>query len=162
MILAQITNTECKNAMLAHWGRVTHICVSKLTIIGWDNGLSPGRRQAIISTNARILLIGPLGTNFNETSIEIHAFPFKKIHLKMSSGKWRPFYLGLNVLSDALYYVMPPYPICNTTRICDILWSLLYSLSQLTHFVLVAPYESWLTLVQLMAWCLKAPSHYLN
>ena len=29
---------------LTHWGRVTHICVNKLTIIGSDNGLSPGRR----------------------------------------------------------------------------------------------------------------------
>ena len=34
--------------MLTHWGWVTHICVGKLTIIGSDNGLSPGRRQAII------------------------------------------------------------------------------------------------------------------
>ena len=33
---------------LTHCGRATHICVSKLTIIGSDNGLSPGRRQAII------------------------------------------------------------------------------------------------------------------
>ena len=33
---------------LTHWGRVTHICVGKLTIIGSDKGLSPGRRQAII------------------------------------------------------------------------------------------------------------------
>ena len=33
---------------LTHWDRVTHICVSKLTIIASDNGLSPGRRQAII------------------------------------------------------------------------------------------------------------------
>ena len=32
---------------LTHWGRVTHICVGNLTIIGSDNGLSPGRRQAI-------------------------------------------------------------------------------------------------------------------
>ena len=46
---------------LTHWGGVTHICVSKLTIIGSDNGLSPGRRQAIIWTNAGILLIRPLG-----------------------------------------------------------------------------------------------------
>ena len=34
--------------VLTHWGRVTHICVGNLTIIGSDNGLSPGRRQAII------------------------------------------------------------------------------------------------------------------
>ena len=47
------------NQPLTHWGRVTHICVSKLTIIGSDNGLSPDRRQAIIWTNAGILLIGP-------------------------------------------------------------------------------------------------------
>ena len=42
--------------LLIHWGCVTHICVGKLTIIGSDNGLSPGRRQAIICTNAGILL----------------------------------------------------------------------------------------------------------
>ena len=84
---------------LTHWGRVTHICVGKLTVIDSDNGLSPGQCQAIIWTNAGILLIGPLGTNFNETSIEIHTFSFKKIHLKLSSGKWRPFCRGLNVLT---------------------------------------------------------------
>ena len=83
---------------LTHWGRVTHICVSKLTIIGSDNGLSPGRRQAVIWTNAGILLIWPLGTNFSEILNEIHTFSLKKIHFKMSSGKWRPFCLGLNVL----------------------------------------------------------------
>ena len=83
-----------------HWGRVTHICVSKLTIISSDNGLSPGRRQAIIWTNAGILLIGPLGTNFSEILIAIHTFLFKKLYLKMSSGKWRPFCLGLSVLKE--------------------------------------------------------------
>ena len=46
---------------ITHWGCVTHICVCKLTIIGSDNGLSPGRRQAIIWTIAGIFLIGPLG-----------------------------------------------------------------------------------------------------
>ena len=35
---------------LTHWGRVTHICGSKLAIIGSDNGLAPGRRRAIIWT----------------------------------------------------------------------------------------------------------------
>ena len=72
---------------LTHWGRVMHICVSKLTIIGSDNGSSPGRRQAIISTNAGILLIEPLGTNFSEILSEIQTFSFKKMHLKMSSAK---------------------------------------------------------------------------
>ena len=146
---------------LTHWGRVTHICVGNLTIIDPDNGLSPGRRQAIIWTNAGLLLIGPLGTNFNEilthwgrdkmdaisqttfsnpfssmkmhelrlrfhwslfaTShylnqwwlvcwriyaslglnelIEILTFSFKKMRLKVSSAKRRPFCLSLNLLN---------------------------------------------------------------
>ena len=78
---------------------MTHICVSKLIIIGSDNGLSPDRRQAIIWTNAGLFLIGPLGTNFSEILIEILTFSFKKMHLKVSSAKRRPFCLGLNVLS---------------------------------------------------------------
>ena len=77
---------------------MTHICVSKLNIIGSDNGLLPGRRQAIIWTDAGILLIGSVGTNFNEILIVIHIFSCNKIHFKMSSGKWRPFCFGLNVL----------------------------------------------------------------
>ena len=77
---------------------VTHICVSELAIIVSDNGLSPSRRQAIIWTNAGILLIGPLGTNFSDIAIEIDIFSFKKMHLKMSSGNWQPSCLGLNVL----------------------------------------------------------------
>ena len=88
--------------VLTHWGRVTHICVVKLTIISSDNGLSPGRCQAIIWTNAGIMLIGPLGTNFIEILIGIQTFSFNKMHLEMSSAKWRPFCLGLNVLSIRL------------------------------------------------------------
>ena len=74
------------------------ICVGNLTIIGPDNGLSPGQRQAIIWTNAGILLIEPCGTNFSEILIGIQTSSFKKMHLKMSSAKWRLFCLGLNVL----------------------------------------------------------------
>ena len=59
---------------------------------------SPDRRQAIIWTNAGILLTGPLGTNLSAILIEIHTFSFEKIQLKMSYGKWRPFCLGLKVL----------------------------------------------------------------
>ena len=79
---------------------MTHICVGNLTTIGSDNGLSSGRRQAIIWSNAKILLIGPLGTNFSEILMEILTFPLKKMRLKESSAKWRPFCLGLNVLSN--------------------------------------------------------------
>ena len=71
---------------VTHLGRVTHICVSKLTIIGSDNGLSPGRRQAIIWTNGGILVIGPLGTN-SEIWIKIGRFSLKKMHLKNTGCK---------------------------------------------------------------------------
>ena len=84
---------------LTHWGRMTHLCISKVTSIASDNGLSPGRRQAIIWNNAGILLIGPLGTNVSEILIAIQTFSLKKIRLKMSSAKCRPFCLGLNVLT---------------------------------------------------------------
>ena len=94
--------------LLTHWGRVTHICVGKLTIIGSDNGLSPGRRQAIIRTNAGISLIGPLGTNFSEILVEILTFSFKKMRLKMSSGKRRPFCLGLNELTHCSLVILIP------------------------------------------------------
>ena len=86
---------------LTHWGRATQICVVKLTTIGSDNGFSPGRHQTIIWTNAGILLIGPIGTNLSEILIIINTFSFKKMHLKMSCAKWRPFCLGLNVLMTA-------------------------------------------------------------
>ena len=83
---------------LTHWGRVTHICVSKLIIIGSNNGLSPGRRQAIFWTNAGILLNWNLGIKFNAVLGEIDSFSFSKMHLKISSAKWRLFGLGLNEL----------------------------------------------------------------
>ena len=75
-----------------------HICVSDLTSIGSDNGLSPGRRQAIIRTSAGILLIRRLGTNFSDFLVEILIFSFKKMRLKVSSAKRRPFCLGLDEL----------------------------------------------------------------
>ena len=74
---------------------MTQICVHKLTSIGSDNGLSPGRRQAIIWTV--ILLNGSYVSNFCETWIEIHTFSLEKMHVKMS-GKWRPLCFGFNVL----------------------------------------------------------------
>ena len=69
---------------------MTHICLGKL---------------AIIWTNAGILFIGPLGTNFSENSIAILTFSFMKMRLKVSSEKWRPFCLSLNVLSLFLYLI---------------------------------------------------------
>ena len=78
------------------------MCVGELTIIDSDNGLSPGRRKAIIWTNARILLIGPLETNVSEILIKIYAFSYKKMHLKISSAKLIYTHLFIS-LSDFLW-----------------------------------------------------------
>ena len=50
---------------LIDWGRVTHICVGNLAIVGSDSW-----RRAIIWTDAGILLIGPPETDFNEILIK--------------------------------------------------------------------------------------------
>ena len=62
--------------------------------IGSDNGLSPIRRQSITLTNAAVLFVKPLETNFSEILIKIQHFSFTKMHLKISSAKWRPFCQG--------------------------------------------------------------------
>ena len=181
---------------LAHWGRVTHICVSKLTIIGSDTGLSPGRRQAIIWTNAGILLIRPLGTNFSQILSEIHAFSFKNIHLNISSGKWQAFCLCLNVLMAVrerygfLFYLHcllssldllsdryhMGFVVFNSLTPGRFGWDFREVIFKL-HFVIAGWGISnevairWMsldfaddksTLVQVMAWCHQAPSHYLS
>ena len=87
---------------LTHWRRMTHLCVSKLNTISSDSGLFPGWRQAIIWTNGGILLISPLRTNFSEMLIEIPTFfNKKKLHLKISAEKWRPIFLGFDVLKQS-------------------------------------------------------------
>ena len=65
-------------------------------MIGSDNGLSPGRHQAFIWTNAGILLIGLGGKNLGEILIEIHTFPFKKMHWEMADILSRSQYVNIN------------------------------------------------------------------
>ena len=67
----------------AEWRIYASVNISSLV----DNGLLPGRLQAIIWTNAGVLLIQTLGTNFGEILSEIHTFSFKEMQLKMSSAK---------------------------------------------------------------------------
>ena len=118
---------------------MTHICVSELTTIGSDNGLSPGRRQTIIWTNAGILLIWPKGTNFGEMLFEIQTFSFKNIDVKMSSAKWQPYCVCLNVLT--LFFSMTKLwenngallVIQTSQWLCGLSWS--YYINQCRHIV---------------------------
>ena len=72
-----------------------HICVSKLTIIGSDNGWLPARHQAIIWIKAGILLIQTLGTNFSEILNKVHTFviqenAFENVVCKMMAILFQP------------------------------------------------------------------------
>ena len=86
-----VSTPETHQLIEVEWHTHTHIyvyvyiyiCVSKSTIVGSDNDLSPGRRQAIICTNDGILLIRPVGTNFNELlSSKFKYFHRRKYALK--------------------------------------------------------------------------------
>ena len=79
---------------LTHWGRVTHICVSQLTIIASDNGLSTGRCQAIIRNNAGLWSIETLATNFNKIGSKIQ--PWNELEIvvcKMAANLSQPQYV---------------------------------------------------------------------
>ena len=96
--------------LVTHWGRVTHICVGKQTIIVSDNSLSPGRRQAIIWANDGILFIGPL----EQTSVKfqskfqhfIHKNSIESAVCEMASILSRPKCVkqSLTIGSDALQW----------------------------------------------------------
>ena len=76
-----------------HWGRVTHICVSKLTIIGSDNGLSSRRRLAIFWTSNIVnwTLTIKLQWNLNRNFyIFIHENAFENAVWKMATTSSRP------------------------------------------------------------------------
>ena len=49
-----------------------------------------------------MLLIEPLGANASDIAIEIHTFSFKKMHLKMSSGIYPSFCLGVKLLNSRM------------------------------------------------------------
>ena len=111
---------------LNQWGPVTYICVGKPTINGSDNGLSPGRCQAIIWTSDGILLIGNLEINFREILISIHIFLFYKMHLKMSSAKWRQFCVKVCT------------PICRVWFLCVFITVLIVPMWCIPHLSTVA------------------------
>ena len=76
------------------WGWVWAVkgnCHFTWVRIDSGTGLSLVQHQTITQTNADLLLIGPLGTNFSEILIRIQNFSFMKMLLKISSAKRQPF-----------------------------------------------------------------------
>ena len=105
MVLTKSTFSGlASSTALIHWGRVTHMCVSELTIIGSDNGLSPGRRQAIIWTRewwniVNWTLRNKLQWNFiRNSNIFIQQNALENVVCEMAS-----ICLGLNVLIPITY-----------------------------------------------------------
>ena len=98
--------SQCMTITLTHWGRVMHICFSKLNIIASDNdGLvawpAPSHYLNQCWNIVNWTLRNKLQWNFNR----IRTFSFKKIRLKVSSAKWQPCCLGLNVLKIIIHFL---------------------------------------------------------
>ena len=141
------TVLSCHNVLrLTHWGRVTHTCVGNLIIIGSDNVLAPGRRQAIIWTNAGILLIWPLGTNFCEVLFEVPTFSVRKMRLK-----WRPFFPGRDELTmNSMVYGF--FSTTGSVVLPEEEWAPVVTCKGGQLFKSRATLERWITVH--MTWCL--------
>ena len=78
-----------KNEIVQQNGMMLFASVNEPTI-GSNSGLWTVWWQTFIWTNAALLSIGPLGTNFCEIWTKIQIFSFKKTNFKMSYPKWWP------------------------------------------------------------------------
>ena len=78
-IYALRLRTQCVNLIEAE-SRIYMYASANQNTIGSDYGLLHVRRQAIIWTNAGLLLIGPLGTHFSEIWIKIQHFLYKNAY----------------------------------------------------------------------------------
>ena len=134
-----------------------YICIGKLIITGSDNGLSSGRCQTIIWTNAGILLIGPLGRNCSEILHDDiikwkhfpHYWPFvRRIHRSpvnsLHKGQWR----GTLMFSLICAWI---------NSWVNKLWGWWFETPSCSLFT-----EDKATLVQVKAWCHQGTSDYLN
>ena len=87
----QLISPECPKYASVNWVSISSA-----------NGLTPRRHKANFWTNAGTLLIWPLEKNISDILIKIHIFAFKKVYLKISSVKWRPFCFGLSLFNTYL------------------------------------------------------------
>ena len=81
----------CQHRILR--GLIIFRCLINTTLLQW-----PVRPQAIGSPNVDLLPIGPLETNCDEIRIKMQNTNSNKMRFKVSSAKWRPFCLGLDVI----------------------------------------------------------------
>ena len=106
---------------------MTHICVIKLTSIGSDNGLSSGRRQAIMWANARILLIAPLGINFNEILIQ-------NLYILIQENAFENLVCEMSAILSGSNVFMPHVFVGPLSMYMVVLWWLFYCLAMVVCF----------------------------
>ena len=103
---------DVSNASCVHWGYITlhppSAAHMRRGTRSSGNDLLPVRRQATTRTNAGLLSIGLLGTNFSEIWIGILPFSVKKIHFKMSSAKMATIFPRGDELPDSSWRRLQP------------------------------------------------------
>ena len=100
------------SSFLTYWSRMTYICFRKLTIICSDNGLSSGRHQSIIWTNAGILLtLGKTWNSKRNSYIFTQGNVFHIVVCEMATILSRPQYHFGNKGNNTSIVVW--YYICN-------------------------------------------------
>ena len=122
---------------------MTHACVSKLTIIGSDSGLSSGWRQAIIGNNAELFYLDPLEQTSIKFSIEIHTLSFSRksiwkcrpensghfvnvnsYNLNIKAKQWRMFDRCPTILQEWFVVEQPQFIVGNTQDLVALLFEL--------------------------------------
>ena len=103
-----VPNMASLTDALTHRGRAMHICVSKLTIIASDNGLSPGQCQAIIWNNAvNWILRNKLQWNFDENSdIFFQENALESVVRKMAAILSQPQCVNISVQNVKIHNVL--------------------------------------------------------
>ena len=104
--ITYLSSNPDAGSIKTYWGRLVNICVSDLTIIGSDNGLSPGRRHVINRANTIILLIEPFGIHFSD--IKIHENAFENVICKMASlWSWPQHYMLASINENVSTIAIP-------------------------------------------------------
>ena len=94
--------------------RLGDVCQSQLWPMGSSHTLSHSINSNRYSTQmCHAYPDIPLTLNWHNSRGNTDTFSFKKMYLKMSSGKWRPSCLGLNVLNSVTSYK------CSYPRTCN-------------------------------------------
>ena len=87
-------NATTDRSALTHWGRMSHICHKFV----WTIACRLLAAKPLSDPMLIYCRLDPSEQTSGELLLDIHIFSFRGIRLIISSAKWLPFCLGLNVL----------------------------------------------------------------